>query len=220
MLKKLHLYLRALLSRASNINSASVYSLFVTSMVACLFGTALGLLILFISNLFVKPNSRDIITMLTIWIVLSLVYAIIRSFSYIRVSNSMVYSRRSRRAYMNIKDPSKYRSLNYIKHKTAVSDLVKKEFIEGIQKVAAISPGSPISAITHKWVIENVIDSPEVQQHYLLNDNDKKVIGKKVMAQNVLLLVKWDFIRRNEAWFIQHVLDPIVYFKIKLTVRH
>jgi len=129
---------------------------------------------------------------------------------------------------MNIEDPSRYRSLDYIeKRKKAVADLVIKEFIEGIQKVAVISPGSPIHVTTHKWIVNHVLNSPEVQLLYRDEKTGGKVdetsrTGEKVIAGSILLLISWRNIFRywNNKEFMKRVLDPRDYYEVTLISRH
>jgi len=219
MLKKLHLYYRALLSRVSNTAQRSVFSRFLTSMViffgGSLVGLILGHLILYILLADIDKPSIGLIIFL---LVLSIVLSIVTSLSIVRVSNNMAYSRLSKEAYMNIKDLFRYRSLDYIaQREPTVSDLVEKEFVEGIQEVADIYPGRPIRLKTHRWIVDNVINSPEVLKLYKV---DCKIIGRRVTAHNMLLLVRWSYILRHEAWFIEHVLEPRDCYKVKLIAKH
>ena len=217
MCKRLHLYYRVLLSRGSNINIASAYSLFVPFMATCLFGFLL--LWLVVRGFTAKPNLKDIIEALSISIVISIFFSIAASWGKERVSNSMIYSRCSGKANMNIKDLSGYRNLDYItQRKFAVAELVQKEFIEGIKNMVAYSKGEPIRFTTHKWIVDKVVNSLEVQKLYVVT-GDKERISEKVMAQNVLLLVKGDYICRNGAWFTKHILKPIGYYEITLTPK-
>jgi len=203
----------------NNINMANVFTLFMAFLVTSLFAV---LLVWFLSmlqlGLIFRPNFKMWIAVLTIPIVLSIVI----SLPYIRVSNSVIYSRRSQKAYMNIEEPSKYRSLDYVEQrKAAVADLVKKEFIEGIQNVATISPGSPIHVSTHQWIIDEVLNSPEVQKFYKIMNGDYKKLGPKVRAHNILLLINWSYIcrHRDDAEFVGGVFKPRECYEITLTAR-
>ena len=135
-----------------------------------------------------------------------------------RMSNNVLYTwLPSKEAGMIIRDLTRYRRLDYISpHHTAVANLLKEEFIEGLQHMAKQTKGKEIYLITHQWVVDNVINSPEVQQLYEVTI---KKGGDAQIAHDILLLVKFSYIHRNLAWFLEHALRPRARFHVFIKAK-
>jgi len=209
------------MGRAFNTAQRGAFSLFATIMIILLVFSfltlTLGVLICYIwSGTLIRPDLTVPIVPSIIFLISLLILLLGYFFSVKRVSNNVIYFKPTRNATMNIRDLSRYRRLDYFNQKKEVADLIKKEFIEGAQTMVATLKGRPIHIQTHEWIVENVINSPEVKKLYKI---DCKICGKAVTAHNILLLVNWSYIRRHEAEFMKYVLDPRDCYKITLIAK-
>lgn len=88
------------------------------------------------------------------------------SITSVRPSNCVVFSALTKDLGMSIKDLSKYHSYDYYEDREAISELFKKECIDGIVKLSEKSYAKKMKATTHKWVYENILCDEEVLKLY------------------------------------------------------
>lgn len=139
-------------------------------------------------------------------------FIIILSLSVKRISNNFLFSRITKHASMIIKDTTRYREIDYINKKQELSNLLKKEFIEGLINASKISKKVRFS--THKWFVENVVLSKEIKDVYdieILED------GKISLSLEVLTLIRWSEIVKLNPEIINSVLKKRKGYKVKLS---
>jgi len=209
MIKKLQLFYFMMFSRLDNANMNSIIAVFMVFITG-----------VFLFVIWFLPVSLKIIG-----IIVSIIYCcvIIYCYSFVRVSNSMIYSKLTRKAYMSIKDLTGYRNLDYIKErKDKVAVMVEQEFTDGIVEVDRISKGKPIHFKTHKWILEKVLKSDKVAELYQIENLEEIKFKKNIRAHNILLLMTWDYIygHWNNTEFVKEILKPRECCKITLESRN
>lgn len=138
----------------------------------------LSLIITQILSAFVKIDSISLYVYL---IVLSGILAV----TSIRPSNCVVFSALTKDLGMSIKDLSKYHSYDYYEDREAISELFKKECIDGIITLSKKSYAKKMKATTHKWVYENILCDEQVLKLYEVKGIP---CGKIKVPQEVLTL--------------------------------
>jgi len=138
----------------------------------------LSLIITKALSVFVKIDS------LSLYVYLIALSAVL-SITSVRPSNCVVFSVLTRDLGMSIKDLSKYHSYDYYEDREAISELFKKECIEGITNLSKKPYAKKMRATTHKWVYENILCIEEVLKIYEVKGVP---CGKIKVPQEVLTL--------------------------------
>lgn len=119
------------------------------------------------------------------FIIFMQVLIIVIAISNVRLSEVIVYNRLFKIVSMSLSDINRYKEYDYDNEldKIKISKDFKEEFIKGLT-----NPNNKlkkISMTTHKWVVENVINSKEVQS---LFDVDIRSLKEGYLTFDVLIL--------------------------------
>lgn len=95
-----------------------------------------------------------------------IILSAVLSITSVRPSNCIIFSILTRDLGMSIKDLSNYYSYDYYKDREAISELFKKECIEGIINLSKKCYARSMKATTHKWVYENILCNEAVLELY------------------------------------------------------
>lgn len=140
-----------------------------------------------------------------------------------RVSNNTIYGRLQHQLHMSIRGIWRYWKIDYLKYRTEIEELLKKEFIEAFQRLSTTIKPKKFKVRTHGWVYHNVIQSPEVQKIYHV-----KIIGgghdanpklKKVIAPTILSLMSWPYIIKHWAELQEYATQERTLYILELTPR-
>lgn len=137
-------------------------------------------------------SSIDVVFLYKFLIVLSLILAV----TSIRQSNCLVFSILTKDLGMSIKDLSKYHSYDYYTERIQISELFKKECIEGILNISNKKYAKKIKITTHRWVYENILLDNKVLNLYEVKAIKK---GKIIVAQEVLTLNSNDCFKKYKS---------------------
>lgn len=179
---------------------------------ACL----LGFTCLFPFYLYFKfPLAFLILLVVIVYIVLSILYP--------RVSNNTIYSRYHKTLNMNIRCIRRYWKIDYIKNRSEIDKLLKKEFIEGLQRLYIKIKPQKFTIKTHGWIYWSIMDSPEVQRFYVVKiiggGHEQKPKSEKIIADTILSLMSWRSILSHKDEVKELSMRKRTAYVLELTPR-
>lgn len=118
-----------------------------------------------------------------------------------RLSETMVYNKLFKIVSMSLKDINRYKEYDYDLDKDKISEDFKKDFIKGLIN----RPLKKTSFTTHKWVVNNVVNSEEVKNIYNI---DIKKLKMGNLIYDVLILAG----KHTESAYIKRQM-----YKVTLT---
>lgn len=137
-----------------------------------------------------------------------------------RLSNNLIYIRRKKSVHMCILRFGRYHKIDYLKNSDQIKELLKKEFIEGLQRLSEKYKPEIVRIETHGWVYWNVLLSPEVKKIYNVEiidgGHEQEPKPQKIIASTILSLMSLSYIAKNFAAVKEESMKPRTPYTLEL----
>jgi hypothetical protein len=138
-----------------------------------------------------------------------------------RLSNNLIYVRRKKSVHMCILRFGRYHKIDYLSNPDQIKELLKKEFIEGLQRLSEKYKPEKVRVETHGWVYWNVLLSPEVKKIYNVTivegGHEQKPKPQKIIASTILSLMSLRYIARNFSAVKEESMKARTPYTLELT---
>lgn len=115
---------------------------------------------------------------------------------------------------MCIDDVDKYRKYNYFHNKEAVSKQLIEDFKEGL--LLSKNYKKTIKFYTHKWFVENIIESKEIDSEFHATIKEIKPV---LLASEILILINKSDLLINKDQIIKNIKKKREGYKVILKYK-